>query len=296
LGVILGVVAGFGAAMLWAFSAIVYKKGLRDDVDSIIANCFRAPLGFIVLFLICLVYRKMGTLSHVAGNSRVIIILLIAVFIMNILGDILYLTAIQKIGVSVAYPLSYTYPLAVALISSIILKLPLHPLVIVGTFISLIGIYIMSTEKGKEEKYSSVGILATLGASFSWAIGIVIYSLLVLEIDPLALGTLKLAILILLSVPVFTIRYTIKKPKIHTKLISFISLGGLLGVGLGDLVFYISLDNISAPVASALTTAAPFLSQILACIFLGEKLTKHKISGTSLIVIGLLIVIISALG
>lgn len=295
LGVVLGVVAGFGAAILWAFSAVVYRKGLEGDVDSVVANCFRAPLGFVVLFFLCLCSGKVGDLSRAMGNSRIMAILLIAVFIMNIVGDILYLTAIQKIGVSMAYPLSYTYPLAVALISSIILGLPIHYMVIVGTSISLVGIYVMSSEKSEGKKYSSMGILAALGASFSWAVGIVIYSLLVLEVDPIILGALKLAILILLSILVFIIRYTTKILRIDTRTIYFILLGGLLGVGLGDLVFYISLYNISASIASALTTSAPFLSQILACVLLGEKLTKNKMLGTSLIVIGLLLVLIFVL-
>ena len=296
LGVVLGVVAGFGAAILWAFSAVVYRKGLEGDVDSVVANCFRAPLGFVVLFFLCLCSGKVGDLSRAMGNSRIMAILLIAVFIMNIVGDILYLTAIQKIGVSMAYPLSYTYPLAVALISSIILGFSIHYMVIVGTSISLIGIYVMSSERGGEGRYSSIGIMSAMGASFSWAIGIVIYSLLVLEADPLIISALKLAVLILLSIPILLICYMARKPRIDTKMILYILLGGLLGVGLGDLVFYISLDNISASIASALTTSAPFLSQILACMFLGEKLTKNKMLGTLLIVIGLLLVIIFALG
>ena len=282
---------GLLAAMFWASAAIFYRKGLEDGYDPKIANFFRAPLGFLVLFLLCVYTNRLGDLSTVMSDYSILLIITIAVFIMNILGDILYLVAIQKVGVSIAYPLSYTYPLAVALISSIILSISVHNIIIVGTIISLVGIYVMSKEKIEDKNHQSIGILAALGASLSWATGIVIYSILLLKTDPLTVGTIKLAILMFMSSPVLMLYYKDKTIKKDKRPILFVLVGGLFGVGLGDVVFYISLDNISAPLASALTTSAPFLSQILACIFLKEKITKNKITGTILIVLGIIIIL-----
>lgn len=278
------------ASVFWASAAIFYRKGLNNNYDPWIANFFRAPLAFLILFFICIYEGILGNVYSVFNDLTIILFITAAVFVMNIVGDILYLGAIRSVGVSVAYPLSYAYPLAVAFITSAVLGMPVRYPVLFGVTLLLFGIYIMSRDEMAIEPRLFLGILLALGASFSWAVGIVIYSLLVAEIDPLVLGTVKLAILMLMSTPILPIIYRNKQYRNPNSI--FILFGGLLGIGVGDLIFYVSLNNISATTASALTTSSPFLSQILAYLFLDEKFTKGKIIGTLLIVIGIIIVIL----
>jgi len=221
--------------------------------------------------------------------------LLIATIVMNIIGDTLYLVSIRNVGVSVAYPVSYSYPILVAILALIFLREEIYPTLIIGTIIALTGVWLISQnsseESGNIREYSFLsGIIAALGAATSWSIGIILFRILVGSINTVIVGIIKLLFLLILSSPAVLTNINYIKNEVNNRILLFALVGGLFGVGIGDWFFYISLYNLGAAIAAALTTSSPLLSLILAFLILHEKITKKRFVGTILIILGVILI------
>lgn len=287
------------ASFSWAFAAILYRKALFKSTNPLITNCLRTPIAILVLFCILILSGNLATFLASIYEPNIILVLLIATIIMNIIGDTLYLISIRDVGVSIAYPLSYTYPIMVALIASIILKEKINIFLIFGTVLGILGVWLISQKTSNGNKISSsnfiIGISSAIGASFSWSVGIVIFRIAVSNADPINVGTIKLLLLFMLSSPSIILKHEDVKKTIDKRTLMFAMVGGIFGVGIGDWFFYISLASVGAAIAAALTTSAPLLSVILAYLILKEKIVKKQIIGTILIVIGVLIISLKSL-
>lgn len=101
------------SAFCWAGGAAVYKKGLGyTDIRSgnLLRTSFTA-LGFIVIMLF------EGKLFEIIKSLSVelLLILIVSAIFAFFIGDLLYLAALNRSGISKTVPISSTYPLFVSL-------------------------------------------------------------------------------------------------------------------------------------------------------------------------------------
>lgn len=134
------------------------------------------------------------------------------------------------------------------------------------------------------------GELAALCAAFLWASSSVIYSRLGQQISPLLLNFLKGAIaLFLLSLTAILTKNAV--PSLPLIPVLFLVSSGIIGIGIGDTVFFSSLKYLGARRALLFETLAPPLAAIIALSFLQETLSLYAWLGILLTLLGIATVI-----
>ncbi|MGE3541483.1 MAG: DMT family transporter [Candidatus Tectimicrobiota bacterium] len=73
----------------------------------------------------------------------------------------------------------------------------------------------------------------------------------------------------------------------------FFIASGFLGTVAGRFLRFVSIDKVGAPVAAAINNLNPFISTALAIVLLGERVTVPIIAGTSVIVLGTILLSLS---
>ncbi len=135
-----------------------------------------------------------------------------------------------------------------------------------------------------------VGELSALLAAFLWAASSVIYSLLGQKISPLKLNFLKGTIaIVFILVTLFFQENFFNSLDIYSGFLLFTS--GVIGIGLGDTAYFITLNNLGVRNTLLLETLAPPLSAFLAWIFIGETLDTMAWTGILLTLLGIIWVI-----
>lgn len=68
--------------------------------------------------------------------------------------------------------------------------------------------------------------------------------------------------------------------------VALIVISGLIGQGLGDAIFVVSMKSIGAARAMPISSTQPLLTMVLAMIFLGERVTWLAVAGTFFVLLG----------
>ena len=132
-----------------------------------------------------------------------------------------------------------------------------------------------------------VGVIAALGSAASWALGSVLFRRLGDYLPPVALTFAKgITSVVLLGVAVAIIGF--ESIGINAWLLLILS--GLLGIALGDTLFFLALNNLGAHAVVILFTLGQVLTVILAVFWLGEQPQPLDWAGISLILGGVTIV------
>ena len=74
--------------------------------------------------------------------------------------------------------------------------------------------------------------------------------------------------------------------------IAIVALAGVLGTGLGSILFIYSVDEIGAAKTAFLTTSAPVFALPMGVLFLSEKLTPRVLIGTAITIAGIWLVLL----
>ncbi|MHA1506816.1 MAG: DMT family transporter [Candidatus Asgardarchaeia archaeon] len=286
---IFGSFMAFLASSFWALGAILYRKAMIRSSDSMLMNGLRAPGNVILLSLILLILGKLDELYSTILNLDSMVIIFLATFIAIIIGDSIYLLSLNRVGVSVAYPIAYSYPIYVSLLASSILGEELTLKLMLGLILSVSGVWAFSSYKREVEKEGrTFGILLAFLTSLLWAVAIVIFRMSVFSADPIVVSLLKNTLLLIVYGPLILLRLKDVR-EMDKKTIFHISLGGMISVGLGDWFLYISLSEIGATRAALMTTFTPVMSILLAYFILKESITKRQILGTIFIILGIIL-------
>jgi len=137
-----------------------------------------------------------------------------------------------------------------------------------------------------------IGEVAALTAAFMWSVS----SLLWREIK-LSAGAMNLAknaiglLLMLLHIGVFTIVTQQPAFTASPSSVGLLVVSGLIGVAMGDTLFFRSLQILGPRIALMMATTSPVFSVILGLVFLHEQLLIIVLAGILLTVAGLIIVL-----
>ncbi len=289
-----GILVTFLAAFCWALASIFYRKASTKLPSVFTVNVLRVPLALVFLYIVVSLRGGFGLILEVFCDYDSLLILFLATFIMNVLGDSMYLLAIRNIGVSIGYPLSYMYPVFVSILAIIILGEQQDPSIFAGTFMAILGIWLISQ---RNKDYASVtdmkrfvvGVLAGVGAAVCFALGIILFRIAVLGLEPILVATVKLILLPALIFPIVFKEFVGTRKNLDMKALLIAMVGGVFGLGVGDWLFYVGLDEIGASLAATITTSSPMMSLLLAIILLKERMNAKQAFGVLLIILGVLL-------
>ena len=112
-----GELLSLSAAFCWALGASIYKKSL-SNVSPLILNLFRSSSAAMLIFLLLF---PLQSLNHISKLSLSLAGLICFTSLVTWgLGDTLYFLGLKLIGVGKTVPMTYSYPLFVLPISTIL--------------------------------------------------------------------------------------------------------------------------------------------------------------------------------
>lgn len=290
----IGEISALGCALCWAASSTL-TKSLAGKFEPLNLNLLRCTAASILLWGI--IPFTPGTQALVQAPGVSLLFLALSALIGIAVGDTLYIRGLTLINVTLAFPISQlAMPLFTLAAAILFLGEKITWSLSLGTGLVLGGIYLI-TKPGRRRHHPQtnpsaekrrIGISLVICASLLWAISI---SLLKVGLQGVSLilangVRLPLAALVLL----FLILWQKSLPQPTTPKFRDVALGaitGLLGFGLGGILFLQAILYSGAAKATVLTSAAPLFGLPLSLVFLKERVTGSVIAGTVLGVLGI---------
>lgn len=129
------------------------------------------------------------------------------------------------------------------------------------------------------------GELAAGSAAAIWAGSSIFYSRVGRQVSPLVLNLSKG--LLAIGYLAVTMVLTGDSFQLPTRALGLLLLSGLVGIALGDTVFFGALNRIGARLTLLINTLSPVATALLADVFLGEKLRPLSYLGICLVIGGI---------
>jgi len=276
------------AALCWALGASLYRKGMLN-IAPVMLNLFRSLPATIYAFLALYFLGKWSFLCELDTVS--VVYISISSLLVLVVGDTLYFVGLKSVGVAKTVPIAYSYSIFVAIISTVFLRESMTVSILLGTVAVVLGVWLVASRAENEvskQGFSKLGILAALGTSLFWACGFILFKIILVNIDPFVLASVRM-LLLLPALGVFTIfsfetRSSIKHLTRFNIPVMF--LGGLISLGIGDTLLYLGLETAKANVVAPLASTTPLFANIIAILLLKERVSKRVVVGTLLVTAG----------
>jgi len=292
----IGIITALLAALLFAITNIVYKRFDQDiSVVEIVAT--RMWIGFpIALLLILPPFNTDGVNVTLEG----FLILTFSMVVGALLGDSCYFVSQSMIGVSKAYPIVMSYPLAVYTLAAVYLSEPVIISRLLGALLIIAGIALIAQDNqeeinGKEPapRVLLVGLFFAVLTIVFWALSDFTLQIGLIDVDPLDANFVRFAMGSFLLLPVAPFSRTRKGRLGDRRLLTIVLLTGVIGFGIPILLMTYSVSYIGATVMSIIMAASPLFGTPLSIIYLKEKVTRLVGFGTILIFVGIILVIVA---
>lgn len=292
----IGELGGLACAPLWAISSILLKSQ-TGKIDALRINAIRGIFATAFFIAILPISGRASQLMELPLSG--VVYLLTSVVIGLVLGDTLYIEGMGIVGVARALPISITYPIFVLPFSVILVGENLSFLTVVGVFVTVVGLYVITAPKRGAEKAPAEtrrqywwGVSLLLIASLCWAVGTTLLKFGMVELDPIVASVLRMPFMTLvLLVMAFSRKKTTGIWYHGPKSLTILALAGILGIGMGGLFFMLGLKYSGAARTAILSATAPLFGVPLSMLILRERITMRMVLGTILCVIGIWFVI-----
>ncbi|HEC96351.1 MAG TPA: DMT family transporter [Euryarchaeota archaeon] len=257
------------ALISWGVSPIIYKPfigNLTGICANALKNNFAAILGIFIGIGYIPLLTKLG--------ESVILAVIIATIMNVILGDIFFLEAIKRGGVSIGTPVSYTFQVFVLIFSWLLLNEVPTSLSLLGTFFVVIGIFLTSYSL-RDIKDKLMGAIYGLITAFIWGLGLTIYGMMLKEqLRPEIVVMIRGFVILAIYGPYTAL--VMRKYKVNTKSFVMLNLGGIFGILVGSLAYYYAIflsGNIG--VITVISSASPVIGFVGSQIIYKDEKTSN---------------------
>lgn len=279
--------------LLWG-SNVVIGRYIAGDWSPFALSVWRWGLALVLLLPLTLVpaWRHRAV---IAQHWKLLLVL--GVLGVGLFNTMLYVALNYTTAINVAL-INSTTPIAILLISRMMIGTPMAPRVIAGVSLGLIGAALIITRGNPLSVLSlgfNIGDVIQAAAVLIWAL----YSVL-LQRHPMALPPLTLQlVLVVVGFPVVTLIFLFM-PTVGTALprhswdwalITYLAVAVSLG---STLLWYLSVRSVGARVAGFFNYLTPPIVAVLSMIFLDEHLRPFHAVGFVLILSGILLATLTA--
>jgi len=284
----LGEIAGIGTAILWAANAIFFAEGAKR-IDALSVSILRLILASVVLIGLHLTLggRFNFQLDAVLwlGASGIVALAV---------GDWFLFSALGRIGPRIVMLVMSASPVFAALIAWIFLKEGLGLMAIGGIALVVGGIcLVVLNKKGNEhlEKRNLLtGVIFSVLAAIGQGSGLVIakhgMSLGVGEIDATMIRVLVATVVVALFTLIIGRGKRVAASARNTKAMLFVALGTTIGLIMGTLLAFVSINNTEVGVGATLISLSPLILLPASRIIYREKITLIGVLGTIVALVG----------
>ncbi len=301
-----GFLLSFLTATLWAASPIMVGQGLAvSKCTSNEINPIRSIPFFFVTLVIALIYTG-GNITLVTSPKAILYIFGNVLF-GYLLGDVLFFIAIREIGISLAVPISNSYPMLVTLTSWLLLAEPITLQIFLGIIIVVTGLFFLRFG-GKTDNSESngqvvgklgisrimKGFLFAIGGGLSWAIGAPLTKMAMVESG---LGSVEITfyrsialVILAWSYRFILIKYSPKSvmPLNEVSIQGWLYFSGaaVIGLALGSIFYASCIRVMPVAVVTAITATSPFMAALYGHFVLKEHLAPLQWCGVVMIISG----------
>lgn len=264
--------------------------------------------GAILYIVSLLIFGLTSELFQIGG--LVIIYLVLSVLFNVVIGDTFFFKSQTILGVKIATPIVNVYPFVTILLSSLFLAEKFDNNFLIGGFLIIVGIIILSQEiqddeieeNGFTSRDKIFALLLAFGSVIMYALGIFFTTLGSEDINVNVANSVRLPsgaflLLIILLVQPYQSNTASQKislkeqfqklRQIETSDKIKIVIAGLLGTYISSLFLVLSTQELGAGKTAVLTSTGPLFALPLAIYWLHEKVGKMTVIGTTLSLVGL---------
>jgi drug/metabolite transporter (DMT)-like permease len=283
----------FAAAFCWAIVPLIYRRNLSGlslyDLNAIRSLGFAGGMVGLVLFFEPAILFRIPSPTVIAGSAGVVLLA-------NLLGDFLYMAAIDAMGVSFAVAVTSTYPLATIAVSAIWLGETISLALVSGTVIIVLGLNLIRRGYSGREVGPNLrkGFLLALTAALLWGVSDTLIRWTILEtgVDSLTFNLWRsLAFLPLVwgtwlfraygrTAGMTSLRTVGLKRGVELVFV------GMLSLAIAGTFVNLALQDAPASLVIPLTATSPLVSTLLAVFFFRERVQGIQWAGIFLIVVG----------
>jgi len=291
-----GAVAAFSAAILWAFSALLFEYASKK-VSSMRLNFYKGAIAIVLFAATSLILGE-----GIPETNLVEIFLLAWSGVIGIaLGDTMYFQAVNRIGARRALTLFTLSPPITALIALSFLGERLELITWVGILVTVGGVIWVVTEASDQEKVQIKkedmlpGLLFGALAAVGQATGMVMTRSVLTQTSLTTLQSTMLRLAPALAALVFAIRIVERGQKKPVKmgrdkkLIGTVLLSSVIGAYICLWLQQITIENLPAGIAQTLLSTSPIFILPMSA-FRGENVSPRAVAGAVLSIFGITLV------
>ncbi len=275
-----GILAILGASLMWAVEPVFVKLAYANS-DFLQTSAIRA----IVVALVALLYVLFTGRRNLKVTSKQLPKLLYLAIAGTMIGDLLYLFALdlEKISVLNAVLLGHMQPVFIILIGFFFLKEDkLTRFDYAGIFIMIIAAVFVTTKTLENLfmiKLGTAGDIYVLLATVAWATTAIVMRKYLRGLDAGVITFYRFSIASVIFVVYLSLKSSLVLSNIYQILIGVI-------VGAGTILYYESMKRIKAAQVSAMELSTPLFAALLGFLILGEIVTVMQIAGMVLLFVG----------
>lgn len=268
-------ISSLGAIILWSMG-IIFIKYLSKFFTVSMQNFLRYLSAAVFLLMISLFLGKFS-INFIRKNFRYIFLAAFTVFLYQTIS----VTGVYLIPTTIATILMKLNVFFTSIMAYIVYsderEIILSKRFLIGVFLAFFGTAGIATEgfNLKNLSFSNqnfIGYILIILGAFFWSLYTIIIKKIVADIDKLFLT----AIIFIFSSPMF-IPLTLFEgnflQNIGLEIFLILILSGILSVGLGNALNYISIEGLGASITSVIQLLTPFFTGIFSYVFLGERIS-----------------------
>lgn len=297
----MGAVAALASSALWALSSVLLASQ-AGRMPPLLMSAIRSLTASV--FLVAMLFVTDGFAQFGAMTLITAVSMMGSGIMGQAVGDTLYINGLGILGVNRSFPITNSvYPFATFLLAVLLLGEHVTWTLPIGGALIVTGIIWIVLEQHQADADNPVrvdvvrGVMFAIAAAASWAIATIWLRGQQGNLD--ALGAASLRIPAASAAVWATIALTrgrfqqapLLRPASRYG-IAMIALAGLVGTGIGSVLFIFAVEDIGAARTAFVTTSAPLFALPMGFLFLREQLTPRILLGTAVTIAGLWLVLL----
>jgi len=270
-------------------------KSQSDRLNVLAMNAIRCGTAFVFMLAILIITARYRAFAFL--TPQILLSLLLSVTVGMIIGDSLFFRAQAMLGVARALPISGAYPIFTLVIAAIFLGEPVTVRAVVGTLL-VVGAVIMIAMPGRSihasrtplgDPPSARGFMLAVGAAMGWALSTTFLRIGVSHFDVIAASCIRLpfSALVLALLAWHRGGKGLRMRHINQQALAIVALAGIIGTGLGSILFLNAIQLAGAAQAATLSATAPLWAAPMSAVLLKERVQRRVILGIVVSVSGI---------
>ena len=301
----MGAAAALASSFTWALTSVLLTSQ-AGRVSPLVMSAIRSATASLLLFGMLVAtwgFAQYDAMTAITGLSMA------GSGIMGqALGDTLYINALGRLGVNRSFPITNSaYPFLTFLLAVLILGEDIKWTTPIGGLLIVAGITWIVLEQRRADAAGNVhvevmrGVLFAVAAAFAWSLATVWLRGQQGNLDAIGAATIRIPAASLATIATVAVlsqtamasrASTAPSRSLSRESVAVIAAAGILGTGVGSVLFIYAVENIGAAKTAFLTTSAPLFALPMGMLFLSERLTPRELLGTAVTIVGIWLVLL----